>query len=528
MYNPSAHLSRLRNWISMAGMVLAGSALFAFVLLFAIDFFASQSNPYIGILTYVVAPMFLALGLFLIVLGYVLVTRRIRKGLPARSHKMVLRMDLSYKRDRMMLAGFVGGSFLFLFLTALGSYQTYHLTETNEFCGKTCHTSMDPQFVAYQHSPHAEIGCVECHVGSGAGNYMRTKLNGVKQLYHTVLGDFPRPIVIENPHLRPRSETCVACHWSKRDVGNVPRTYRHFLADEANTPFTVEMVLKVGGGDPVNGRVRGIHSHMDSSKKIEFIATDDQRQNIPWVRVTDQDGKQTVYATEEFKDDPAKHEMFSMDCIDCHNRPAHRFTAPNTAVDKAMANGKIDPAIPWVKANVVKALAAPYATKQEAEKGIAASLKSAYEGDSRVDAVIAQAQQIYNVNFAPEMKADWRVHPDMSGHKDTNGCFRCHDGMHFAQDGETTIGGSDCKSCHLIVAQGSGKELETLYPEGAEFFHIDSEYSDLSCAECHNGQMQEDEEDAEMDEPADGTDEETSSDEGDTAPAETEDAAPQE
>ena len=39
-------------------MVLAAAALFAFVLLFAIDFFAPAKNPYVGILAYVVAPFF--------------------------------------------------------------------------------------------------------------------------------------------------------------------------------------------------------------------------------------------------------------------------------------------------------------------------------------------------------------------------------------------------------------------------------------------------------------------------------------
>ena len=45
-----------------------------------------------------------------------------------------------------------------------------------------------------------------------------------------------------------------------------------------------------------------------------------------------------------------------MDCMDCHNRPAHKFSAPNDAIDKAMAQGRIDPSMPWVKNNAVEAL----------------------------------------------------------------------------------------------------------------------------------------------------------------------------
>jgi hypothetical protein len=177
--------------------------------------------------------------------------------------------------------------------------------------------------------------------------------------------------------------------------------------------------------------------------------------------------------------------------MDCHNRPSHKFASPNDAVDQSMAMGRIDPSIPWAKAKVVEALAAPYSTREEAQQKIEAFLRKEYPDDKRVDALIKETLAIYGVNFFPEMKADWRAHPDFIGHKDTNGCFRCHDGMHFAADGETSIKGSDCNACHLIVAQGSGEELDKITPKGVDFFHVDSEYSEPDCAACHNGQMQE-------------------------------------
>jgi hypothetical protein len=348
---------------------------------------------------------------------------------------------------------------------------------------------MEPQFKAYQHSAHAKVACVACHVGPGAGNYIRTKVSGVRQLYHTILGDFHRPIQLHNVNQRPAQETCQSCHWSQKHTGDLQKTYRHFLADETNTPFTVQMVLKVGGSDPVHGPVEGIHSHMNVSNKIEFIATDEARLKIPWVRVTDANGNVREYRNEDFKDDISKHPIRNMDCMDCHNRPSHKYLSPNAAVDQSMAFGRIDPAIPWAKAKVVKALVQPYATREEANQKIATSLRADYPDDPRVDALITEAMAIYKINFFPEMKADWRVHPDFIGHKDTNGCFRCHDGKHLASDGNS-IKGSDCNACHLIVAQGAGKELEKVSPQGVPFFHIDSENSDPSCAECHNGQIQ--------------------------------------
>ena len=488
---PFTRLSRLRNWLSLSGMVLAVSAFGAFILLFGMDLFAQHANPYMGILAYVVAPAFLLTGLATVLLGYILETRKIRKGGPANRSQFILHVDLMRKRDRRLLVAFVGGSLGFLFLTALGSYQTYHLTETNTFCGETCHTPMEPQFKAYQHSAHAQVACVACHVGPGATAYIRTKVNGVRQLYHQVLGDYSRPIELLNANQRPAQETCQSCHWSQKHIGDLQKTYRHFLADETNTPFTVQMILKVGGSDPVRGPVEGIHSHMNVSNKIEFIALDEKRLNIPWVRVTDPNGKVTEYRTEGFKDDISKHPIRAMDCMDCHNRPAHNFRSPNDAVDQSMAMGRIDPSIPWAKAKVVKALVQSYATRDEAEQKIESFLRAEYPDEKRVDSLIAEAQAIYQQNFFPEMKADWRIHPDHIGHKDTNGCFRCHDGKHMASDGTTSIKGSDCNACHLIVAQGAGPELEKINPKGLEFFHIDSEFSEPSCAECHNGQIQE-------------------------------------
>lgn len=488
---PTRNPSPWRNWLSLAGLVLSASAFFAFVLLFSVDLFSEHTNPYMGILAFVVAPAFLLLGLAMTVIGYVAERRRIRKARAEKFSGFVFHVDLTRQRDRRLMGGFIGASFIFLLLTAFGSYQTYHLMETTVFCGETCHTPMEPEFKAYQHSAHAQVDCVQCHIGPGTTAYIKVKINGVKQMYHEVLGDFERPIKILKPNLRLTEETCQDCHWSQKHFGDVPKTFRHFLADETNTPFTVQMILKLGGSDPIYGPVEGIHAHNNVSRKIEYISLDEKRLDIPWIRVTDANGKSTEYRTKEFKDDIAKHRINTMSCMDCHNRPAHNFNTPNDAVEQSMAFGRIDPSIPWVKSKVVKALVAQYADRDEANKKIASSLRAEYKDDKRVDAVIKEALAIYEANFFPEMKTDWRVHANFIGHKDTNGCFRCHAGKQLASDGKTSIKGNSCNDCHLIVAQGAGAELEKVNPKGFEFFHIDAEFSDPSCAECHNGQIQE-------------------------------------
>ena len=147
---------------------------------------------------------------------------------------------------------------------------------------------------------------------------------------------------------------------AQRFIGNIDRTDYHYLSDETNTPFAVRLLLKVGGGE-LNGAMTGIHWHVSRNFKVEYIATDNQRQVIPWVRVTDTaNGKITVYQDRNFHDDPAKYSIRTMDCLDCHTRPSHLFLSPNDAVDAAITAGLLDRSTPSVRSNVVAVLIRPY------------------------------------------------------------------------------------------------------------------------------------------------------------------------
>lgn len=471
----------LRNWLSLIGAVIATGSVFAVLFLFATELFLPRSNPYMGILVYLLAPAFFFLGLALILIG--LWTQR--RGKPLANALVV---NLTRTRDRKLLAGFISGGLVFLLCSTIGSYQTYNYTDSVQFCGLACHVPMKPEYTAYLRSPHARVACVECHVGSGAEWYVRSKLNGVHQLYDVVLGTIPRPIETPIKNLRPARATCEQCHWPERFIGGVDRTYYHYLSDEMNTPFAVRLFLKVGGGE-LNGAVTGIHWHVSHNEKVEYIATDRQRQNIPWVRVTDLGtGKITVFREQGFKGDPSKYTIRTMDCIDCHTRPSHRFLSPDEAVDDAIHAGLLDRSIPWLRSNVVTALIAPYKTTDEALAKIGTGLRADYPGRPGIDRVVAEAQNIYQENFFPEMKTDWTVHPDNIGHKIWPGCFRCHDGSHTTADGKQVIS-ADCNLCHVILAQGSGTQLQHLNAAGDAFFHLDSVDTDPSCTMCHNGTL---------------------------------------
>ena len=275
---PVRRSSVFRNWLSLTGLVVVVGSLFSFFLLLLLDALAHFANPYVGILTYLVAPGFLVIGLFLALLGAFLRHRQILKTsgpLPP------LRIDLTRPRDRRLFGFFLAGSVLFLLISALGTYQTYHFTESVQFCGQACHGVMKPEYVTYRNGPHARVACAECHIGKGANWYVRSKLSGTYQVYATMADKYPRPIPTPVKNLRPAQETCEECHWPKKFVGNLERTFTHFLSDETNTPFTVRMLLKVGGGDPTHGPVGGIHWHMNVGNKIEYIASDEARQKIP-------------------------------------------------------------------------------------------------------------------------------------------------------------------------------------------------------------------------------------------------------
>jgi len=486
--------SLLRNWLSLTGLVVAAGGIFSFLLLFLLDTLARASNPYIGVLTYFVAPLFVLLGLVLSGLGAWRQRRRLgdlAAGLPP------VVVDLSRPRDRKLLGGFIAGSLGFLLLSALGSYHTYHFTESTTFCGETCHTVMKPELVTYQHGPHARVSCVECHIGPGATWFVKSKLSGTYQVYATAFDKFPRPIPTPIKNLRPAQETCEQCHWPKKFVGNLDRTYHYFLADETNTPFTVRMTMKVGGADPTHGPVGGIHWHMNVANKIEYLAAtrkegvwvpDETRQSIPWVRMIDAQGVVTEFRTRGFTNDPGQFPIRAMDCMDCHNRPAHVFKPPNKAVNLAISLGKIDRSLPWIKSNAVYALTRPYTNEAQALQGIATHLHTAYRGDPRIRPVIDVVQQIRTNNFFAEMKASWEMYPDNIGHMIWPGCFRCHDGKHLTADGTRAVRASDCNTCHTILAQGRGAQLEQLSVGGLPFAHPGDELDENpTCHDCHSG-----------------------------------------
>ena len=491
---PSAY-----NPLSALGAAVAlVCALVGAVLLSAGFLFEEQHNPYFGIFLYLVLPAFLVLGLLLIPIG--MIRRRRRRGIEPSERWPVI--DLNRPAHRNATLVFVAGTALFLALSGVGSYGAYNYSESVEFCGTTCHQVMEPEYTTYQHSPHARVACASCHIGEGADWFVKSKLSGVYQIYATLADRYPQPIPAPIENLRPAQETCERCHWPQMAFGASQRRFTHYLYDDANTRWTVDLLIKTGGGDPARGHTTGIHWHMNIGFEVDYIARDEARQDIPWVRVTDRHtGEVTVYQSESAplsEQEIAAAEPRRMDCIDCHNRPSHVFRSPDEAIDLALRGGAIDPDLPAIKRVAVEAMAAEYADRQEATEGIATALASFYRDEhdktwnrrrGAVERAIAGVQEAYATNVFPHMNARWSVYPSNAGHFDSIGCMRCHGGDHVSDDGQRVT--TDCTACHTILAQGRGEEIaRAATGEGLEFEHpedIAEMWREVGCWECHQG-----------------------------------------
>ena len=484
--------SHFNNWISAIGGVVAIGALFSFALLVWMDFTQGDKNPYLGIFTYIVAPGFLITGLGLIFFGAWAQRRWAIKHAATAPDKW--RLDFSSASQRRLLVLFGMGGTAFIMLSAFGSYQTYHYSESVQFCGEVCHQAMNPEFVTYQRGAHARVDCVECHIGSGAQWFIKAKINGTHQLITYTLDNYNRPIATPLKQLRPAQDICAKCHWPEKFHGNVEMNYEHFLSDKNNTPYTVRMLMHVNVSAP-GSPAGGIHWHVSDTDRVEYYAADDKRQDIPWTRVTNlKDGTSRVFRTPDFKGEPPADKIRVMDCMDCHNRPAHVFPTANDAVEKALTRGTLSRKLPNIKRVAVQAMTQDGITTDAiAAQKIADYLRTKYKDPGlavELPDTIAAVQDIFAKNIFPERKADWRVYPNNIGHKDWQGCFRCHDSKHKSETGQV-VSSSDCNSCHTILSQGKGVDLAKLNGSGLEFKHPGGDLDpELTCADCHNGAVQ--------------------------------------
>lgn len=458
--------------------------------------FARESAPYMGIIAFVILPVFLIVGLFLIMVG-ILKTRRDRPE-PGTERQPFPRVDLNDPKHRRAFIIFSGGTILLLLFSAFGSFKAYEYTDSDQFCGTICHEVMQPEYTAYLTSPHSRVGCVSCHIGSGADWFVKAKISGAYQVYSVIFNKYSRPIPTPIHNLRPAQETCEQCHWPKHFFSEKKVAYTYYLSDENNTKSSISMLLKIGGGNSEAGTTSGIHWHMNIANKITYVS-DSTRTIIPWVKSKSADGKEVIYRSREFpfSDDQLKNsEIRKIDCIDCHNRPSHIYNQPDKMVNLYLSSGEIDESLPYIKSVSVQALEKKYYNKQEAYGLINDYIENFYSTNypeiasskkNEIDKSISFVKKIYERNYFPEMNVSWRRFPNNIGHVYSLGCFRCHDGKHFSSEGKMIS--NDCNICHSIISQtpapGKGD------PYNQKFVHpakISGSVENQICTDCHTAE----------------------------------------
>ncbi|HEX9764230.1 MAG TPA: NapC/NirT family cytochrome c [Candidatus Acidoferrales bacterium] len=448
------------NRLSQIGVVITTTSALTLISFYTTEFFGVHVSPYWGIIGFLILPGVFVFGLLLIPLGIGWRYRRERRA--GRLPPEYPRIDLGDRklRETFQFIALMTAVNLVLFLTA--SYRGVHYMDSTQFCGQTCHTVMQPEYTAYLNSPHARVNCVECHIGPGAPWFVRSKLSGSWQVISVNLNLYPRPIPTPIENLRPSRETCEQCHWPLKFHGDKMVVKPKFADDETNTATKTVLLMRTGGLDPLTRQPQGNHGvHLQPGAEIQYAAADHQRQEIPYVRYQQADGEVVEFVSsdkpiEELRRGPLR----LMDCMDCHNRPTHTFEQPEAAVNAALAAGRLDPALPFLKKNSLEALQQSFSSHDEAAGAIPARLVEFYRSQypavfSAQRPAIDRAGQtlvaIYQRNIFPQMNITWGTYPNNLGHEAFPGCFRCHDGSHSTADGARTIP-SDCSTCHSLLA----------------------------------------------------------------------------
>ena len=451
--------SLFRNAITIFGAALTTTGAVLFLAFFLLELAGMHANPYLGMLFFLVFPGLFVAGLLIMPVGVWLAHRRDAAGLKAWRPAWP-KIDLNDGTQRRAAAIFLASTLANILIVSVAAFAGIEYMDSPQFCGQLCHEVMEPEWAGYQEGAHSRVACVQCHIGPGAPWFVKSKMSGLRQVYAVTFNTHSRPIPSPVHDLRPARDTCEQCHWPEKFHGDKVRTIRTYADDEANTETVTTLRMHVGGVNRLDKSASGIHWHVSQQNRIEYIATDDKRQVIPYIRLDDGKGNVTEFFAEGVTDASSlRGERRVLDCVDCHNRPSHTFAySAGRAVDEAMAAGGFDAKLPFIRREAVKVLTAAYADKPAAFAGIEAGLSAFYRDypgvpKDALDRAIATAKHAYERNVFPAMKVTWGSYANNVGHSDPGpspfpGCFRCHDENHKTKQGKAIS--QDCSLCHTI------------------------------------------------------------------------------
>ncbi len=451
-----------RSKVSLFGTTMTTAAFPILFIGILLELFGIIHNQYFGFVLYMfVAPAFI-LGLVLIFLGLFFFKGTEDVGLFTHEYlSEKLSVPENFIKVRKLI--FLGTSLTFVnvFVIILLAYTGYHYTESNAFCGQLCHTVMEPEYATYSNSPHSRVKCVECHIGSGAQWFVKSKLSGTRQLVAVVAKSYATPIETPVHGLRPARDTCEECHRPELFHGDKLYIKDKILSDEKNTHVQTVLLLKVGSGGYKGSEAHGIHWHVAEDNKITYRHKDWEREDIFEVTLTKLDGTKVVFNKGE-EATATNGEVYEreMDCVDCHNRPTHIYKTPDEALDEKIILGAISSELPFIKKIGYELITREYPSHEVAKNQIATELRAWYRlkyseivnnNMPMLNKAIEGVQAAYLENVWPSMKIKWNTYRSLRGHQNNSGCFRCHDDEHETSSGETIS--MDCEACHIILAE---------------------------------------------------------------------------
>jgi len=384
---------------------------------------------------------------------------------------------------------------------ALFTTKAWEYTNTTEFCGTACHT-MPPQYVTHINSDHSRVTCEECHLGRAElGTLIIRKIEYSWQTGSAmVLNNYHYPIVAKN--MRPARDVCETCHFPQVFSSDRLIEFNHFSQDENNTENTTYLIMKTGGGSEREGLGFGIHWHIENP--VLFYPTDEGMQEIPYIRVVNQDGTFKEYFDTETDFDfsqISEESLVSMDCMTCHNRTAHAIDYPDKAVEDMLARGEINQDIPFIRNYAATALKGDFKTYEEARSNIEKLLTN-YEQNfpiayakygSDLEKTVEVLWKYYQENVFIDQKMKWDTHPDNNQHLNSPGCFRCHDGKHLSKENEAVR--LECNLCHSIPVISGPEDfitsievstgIEPSSHKDTNWITIHHEVVDTTCENCH-------------------------------------------
>jgi len=454
--NRSSFAALTRNAISLTGVIIALLSAGLILVLSALSLAGWHGGSYAGIITYLLLPAAFVLGLLLVPVGLWLQRGRERRA-AERAEAAVPALpvfDLNSPATRASITAYVLAGLACLAILAGTGYKGVEVLESTQFCGQACHQTMQPEAVAHARSPHANVGCVQCHVGPGASWFVRSKINGLGELIELASNSYPRPIPTPISNLRPAREVCEQCHWPTKLIGDRLVVHTHYADDEKNSQTKTVLSLHVGG--QAGQSASGIHWHVGHGTAIRFLS-DPSRETIYTVELTTPDGAHKTFKTSAAP--PAGAQWRTMDCVDCHNRPAHTFHEPGEELDAALDDGRIDTSLPFIKREGLRVLKIQYPSQEQARTGIQREIEQFYRtqypavASERASAVTQAGKALGDIwcwNVFPPMRVTWETYPNHIGHQSSPGCWRCHDNKHASESGEKIK--KQCELCHNVLA----------------------------------------------------------------------------